>query len=42
MVATAPLKKSPSMKECVAQADPSKEASTIKRNECSLATPLFK
>ena len=31
MVATAPLKKSPSMKEWMAQADPPKEASTIKK-----------
>ena len=31
MVPTAPLKKSPSMKEWMAQADPPKEASTVKK-----------
>ena len=31
MTATAPLKKSPSMKEWTAQADPPKEASTVKK-----------
>ena len=30
MTATAPLKESPSMKEWMAQADPTKEASTVK------------
>ena len=31
MATTAPLKKSPSMKEWMAQADPTKEASTVKK-----------
>ena len=31
MAATAPLKKSPYLKEWMAQADPTKEASTVKK-----------
>ena len=31
MVATTPLKKSPYMKELIAQADPPKEANTVKK-----------
>ena len=40
MAATAPLKKPPSKKEWMAQADPPKEASTVKN--WPTATPPFK
>ena len=43
MKAAAPLKKSLYMKEWMAQADPPKEANTVKKkNEWLVATPLFK
>ena len=30
------------MKDCMAQYDPPKEASTVKKNEWPVTTPLFK
>ena len=42
MAATAPLKKSPYVKEWMVQADPPKEANAVKKNEWLVATPLFK
>ena len=36
------VKKSPNIKEWIAQADPPKEANTTKKNERPAATPLLK
>ena len=41
MAAIAPLKNSPYMKEWMAQADPPKQANTVK-NEWSVGSSLFK
>ena len=42
MAATAPLKKSPDMKELLAQADPRKEANTVKKWMASRYSSLQK
>ena len=42
MAATVPWNKPTYMKELMALADPPKEASTVKKNEWPVASPLFK
>ena len=42
MAATAPLNKSPHMKQWMTQPDPPNEANTVKKNESPIATHLFK
>ena len=41
MAATASVKKSPYIKEWMAQAAPLREASAVKKNERPVPTPLF-